>query len=309
MYDGDNQVVDCSVSTLDPVNICPITFTFDKDVDGPINVYYEMDKFYQNHRKYVSSMDFYQLGGTSVSKTDLEASCISKVTVTQNGVQQIMNPCGLVAASYFTDTFALTSSPGNAYTMDESDISWSSDDDIFKQPSGFESCEDEGDAAVCPGELKCNALSTCQSYTDPSTSIAYYFAYPNDATVQYLYEMYPNKISPINGVTDEHFKVWMRTAVWPKFRKLYGVIDGNFKKGQSLTFQVNATYEVSSYGASKSLLLSTQGQFGGANPFIGVSYIVVGTICLWFAFLFLGKQLVMPREISSPASLGWEDSQ
>ncbi len=62
----------------------------------------------------------------------------------------------------------------------------------------------------------------CKYYQDPATGTQYYFHYPNDDTVQYLYETYPNHISPIDGVTDQHFKVWMRPAALPQFRKLYG---------------------------------------------------------------------------------------
>jgi hypothetical protein len=34
--------------------------------------------------------------------------------------------------------------------------------------------------------------------------------YPSDDTIQYLYESYPDNISPIQGVENEHFMVWMR---------------------------------------------------------------------------------------------------
>jgi hypothetical protein len=37
--------------------------------------------------------------------------------------------------------------------------------------------------------------------------------YPSDDTIQYLYESYPDNISPIQGVENEHFMVWMRYVV------------------------------------------------------------------------------------------------
>lgn len=40
-----------------------LKFTFDEDADGPIYVYYELENYYQNHRRYVSSRDPYQLEG------------------------------------------------------------------------------------------------------------------------------------------------------------------------------------------------------------------------------------------------------
>lgn len=40
-----------------------IDFTFDEAVSGPLYVYYELENFYQNHRRYVSSRDPNQLYG------------------------------------------------------------------------------------------------------------------------------------------------------------------------------------------------------------------------------------------------------
>lgn len=120
-----------------------------------------------------------------------------------------------------TDKFTVDtahSSPSNI-AMDESDIAWKSDDEKFKQPKGFQSKEVDSFSGTCAE----NDMPTgCQQYTDASTGQKYLFYYPNDDTVQYLYETYPDQISPIVGVTDDHFKVWMRPAALPKFRKLYG---------------------------------------------------------------------------------------
>lgn len=90
-----------------------------------------------------------------------------------------------------------------SHSLDESNIAWSSDSSKFIQPSGFRyvlvtnvsvSCSDVGLA------------SGCKTYCD-SSSNCYKFYYPNDDTIQYLYESYPDQISPIVGVTDQHFKV------------------------------------------------------------------------------------------------------
>lgn len=114
MYDGSDQSVDCSISEQNIGRQCQVsefcrflslilmnvqlTFSFDEDVDGPLYVYYELKNFYQNHRKYVNSRDPTQLGGTAQSKSALDSTCISDVT---NG-SMLLNPCGLIANSYFT---------------------------------------------------------------------------------------------------------------------------------------------------------------------------------------------------------------
>ncbi len=40
-----------------------LSFSINEDVDGPLYVYYQLENFYQNHRRYVSSVSPYQLNG------------------------------------------------------------------------------------------------------------------------------------------------------------------------------------------------------------------------------------------------------
>ena len=120
----------------------------------------------------------------------------------------------------------------SSVSLDESGIAWSSDSTKFKQAflnlsifiihklltiiwvgltqvTGFKS------AVVHNSSVSCSAAglpSNCKFYYDSSSGLSYRFYYPSDSSVQYLYETYPDQISPIDGVTDEHFKVWMRTA-------------------------------------------------------------------------------------------------
>lgn len=100
----------------------------------------------------------------------------------------------------------------------------------------------------------------------------------------------------------------MRTAGLPTFRKLYGKVTsstGGFDKGQTLTFTLLANYEISSFSGSKALVISTVGDFGGVNPYLGIGFIVVGILCLFFGFLFLVKYLLSPRELGDKKLLNW----
>lgn len=88
MYDGSDQAVSCSIDDQNQGKVCTVcgqnssfthhlfdynsfqlntvlqlSFRFDEDVDGPLYVYYELENFYQNHRRYVSSRDAFQLEG------------------------------------------------------------------------------------------------------------------------------------------------------------------------------------------------------------------------------------------------------
>jgi hypothetical protein len=62
---------------------------------------------------------------------------------------------------------------------------------------------------------------------------------------------------------------------------------------------------VASFDGSKALVISTTSEFGGKNPYLGVAYIVVGSVSLMFAILFLSKQIIAPRMVADPSLLNW----
>jgi hypothetical protein len=220
----------------------------------------------------------------------------------------LLNPCGLIANSFFTDIITLNqfNSTPSTVSIDSSNIAWSSDSQRFKQPDGFQSVKVSSTTTATATNCAANGLNAeCQFYTDQSSGQSYLFYYPDDANTQYLYETYKSQISPIDGVTDQHFKVWMRPAPLPNFRKLFGKISGNFKKGNNIAFNVETNFDVSDFDGSKSLIISTLGEFGGKNPNLGVAYIVVGIIAFVFGSLFASKQLFSPRPVADPALLNW----
>lgn len=105
---------------------CTVTLTADEDMDGPVYVYYELSKFYQNHRRYVKSKSDMQLRGkTSLSSEDT-TDCKPELYVNGDSSQGTVLPCGLIAWSYFNDTFTTSD-----VTVDETGIAWDSDADKF----------------------------------------------------------------------------------------------------------------------------------------------------------------------------------
>lgn len=116
----------------------------EKDIEGPIYVYYQLDNFYQNHRRYVKSRDNDQLAGM-YKTVDQLASCDpiikvrdlwqyqqksmnGKVWTTEAELDQPAIPCGLVAKSFFNDTFVLKKvGDTNPVTINHDNIAWSSD--------------------------------------------------------------------------------------------------------------------------------------------------------------------------------------
>ena len=296
IYDGDSRETEaCHLDNPGDTATCSVSFTLTEDWDGPVYVYYELGNYYQNHRRYVQSRDHEQLAGEERSEAELE-KC--EPLIETDG--QIRNPCGLIAGSFFNDMISMNT-PGK--TMDETGISWKSDRDVkFKQPDGFKAYALAANADSCAVDYGAEYTY----YNDVATTTGYCYSYPNDDDTLYLYEMFPNAINPVEGVTNEHFIVWMRTAALPTFRKLYGTIDGDFQKGDEIVFSIESQFEVSSYDASKGIVISTIGEFGGKNPALGVAYIVVGSVSLFLAVAFFVKHLLSPRDTGNKDVLKWE---
>jgi hypothetical protein len=78
----------------------------------------------------------------------------------------------------------------------------------------------------------------------------------------------------------------MRTAGLPNFRKLYGKIETDLAPGD-YTLTITNRYDVTSFEGKKSFVLSTTNALGGKNYFLAICYIVVGSLCIVFAIIFL----------------------
>ncbi|ROL46243.1 Cell cycle control protein 50A [Anabarilius grahami] len=95
-----------------------------------------------------------------------------------------------------------------------------------------------------------------------------------------------------NGFINEDFIVWMRTAALPTFRKLYRIIQKKNNQTPTLprgnyTLEVTYNYPVRSFEGRKRMILSTISWMGGKNPFLGIAYITVGSICFFLGVVLL----------------------
>ena len=224
---------------------CEIKITIDKKMKQPIMVYYQINKFYQNHRRYVKSKSDKQLNGKSFSLKEMKNSgdCAPAETngeMNKNysftnkplNPEELAIPCGLIAKSFFDDSYKLyKNNRENEIIIDQTNIAWQADKDIKYKNT-------------------------------------------NDLDKQWI------------DMTNEHFIVWMRPAGLPNFRKLWGRIRTDLEKGDYLLVIEN-NYEVSDFKGEKKFVLSTVNAFGGKNNFLGLSYIIVGGICLILAVIFL----------------------
>ncbi|XP_076926088.1 ALA-interacting subunit 3-like [Bidens hawaiensis] len=102
---------------------CNRTLTVPKRMKKPIYVYYQLDNFYQNHRRYVKSRSDQQLRNRKYENDT--STCKPEDNV--NGTTIV--PCGLVAWSMFNDTFNFSTKNNVQLPISKKDISWKSDRD------------------------------------------------------------------------------------------------------------------------------------------------------------------------------------
>jgi len=309
-YQNSSQSLCGSGKTPNQNKTCTLpSITVPKDMQPPILVYYQLTNFYQNHFKYKESVDINQLKGEPSQKsTTKDHPC----TPLYNISGTLLNPCGLVANTFFNDIIKLVDSKdantSEPLQMREDGIAWQSELEYrFDQPIGFqhEQCTScDADDCTCEGDN----WSCKEPWKDPEDGSCYKYFYPDDDITQYLYETYPMVINPIEGVTNEHFIVWMRLAALPKFRKLYGYIQQPIAKGTELTFEVTANFEVESFAGTKTLVITTANEFGGKNDYFGRSFIIVGALNIVFAFLFGVKHWLAPRKLGDPLYLKYKEA-
>ena len=171
--------------------VCTIQFTIPNSIGSPVYLYYRLTNFYQNHRRYVKSLDLSQLKGQAVSASTIGSSACNPLKLIDG---KPIYPCGLIANSIFNDTIpspTLVSSSGGQdaqnYTMSTTGIAWASDLELY------------GKTAYKADEVA----------PPPNWAKRYPGGYNSSAG----FEM-PDLS------TYEEFAVWMRTAGLPTFSKL-----------------------------------------------------------------------------------------
>ena len=221
---------------------CTLNIELKEQFTRPVMVYYQLNNFYQNHRRYIKTKSVDQLKGKSLSVGQIKDDCEPIIRNSDLWTDQSIggdkldpdgpaHPCGLIARSLFNDTYTLNYPlDGNDIPIYYEGIAWESDKKRYK-----------------------NA--------------------PNAQKVQWT------------DIEDERFMVWMRPAGLPDFRKLWGKIEIDLYPG-NYTLTINNRYQVSSFHGKKSFVLSTVNGLGGKNSFLGVTYIVVGSLSIVMAVLF-----------------------
>lgn len=90
---------------------CYIQFDVPIDLEPTVLFYYKLTNFYQNHRRYVNSLDQNQLKGQYVSPSSLNSGdCKPLAKVGSGDSEKAVYPCGLIANSIFNGMSCLRES-------------------------------------------------------------------------------------------------------------------------------------------------------------------------------------------------------
>ena len=263
---------------------CFVTIDVKKDMKAPVFLYYEMDNFFQNHRRYVTSRS--DLQNLDVGSFTEFADCDLKYLPQEEGEEGEANPnypCGLVAWSFFNDTYALKKD-GVALAVDETGIAWDTDvdnkfdnDPLPEELLVLPKDAAEGDAKTVPFINNVDPAMRGGGVLQADKSLA----------------------------EQEHFVVWMRTAALPRFRKLWGIIRSDIPADSQIRVEINNRYNTYRFKGKKKVVLSTASWLGGKNAFLGIAFVAVGAASMLFGLVFLAVRLIRPRALGDPALLSW----
>jgi len=132
LLSASNSVVEVTERYDDKVECpiasgCTVTLDVTEKMKHPVFLYYRLENFYQNHRRYVKSRNDQQLRGDIVDTySSLEDCDPLKSKDGSEDPKDFFLPCGLIAWSMFNDTFTLRNG-NNSIPLRKNGIAWSSD--------------------------------------------------------------------------------------------------------------------------------------------------------------------------------------
>ncbi|XP_019404404.1 PREDICTED: cell cycle control protein 50C-like isoform X1 [Crocodylus porosus] len=249
--------------------LCSADFKLEEKIQGDVFMYYGLQNFYQNHRRYVMSRSNAQLLGRN---TDIHNSNCAPFSTYRNGTP--MAPCGAIANSMFNDTISLfyytNLSTAIQVPLLKTGNSWWTDKYVkFRNPTSH------------------NLTSAFAGTAKPP-----YWQKP-----AYLLD---EENERNNGYINDDFIIWMRVSAFHTFRNLHrrlsrteqfadGLPAGNY------TFRIFYNFPVSRFKGKKYLILSTVVWCGGSSLFLGIAYTVSGAVVMLAGFIITAIHLMVKK--------------
>ena len=130
-------------------NNCKIELEIKEDIPRPIFIYYKIYGFFQNHRRYMKSRSLKQLMGETISLSEIKSSedCAPLYTNEDMGFKEdqlsldgktflikdkLAIPCGIMAKTFFNDNFSEWKINDIDIIINEKNIAWDKDKELFK---------------------------------------------------------------------------------------------------------------------------------------------------------------------------------
>ncbi|NXG46678.1 CC50C protein, partial [Psilopogon haemacephalus] len=248
---------------------CSANFMLEEGILGDVFMYYGLQNFYQNHRRFTMSRSNVQLLGQNANVSFQH--CAPFATY-QNGTP--MAPCGAIANSMFNDTielfYSLNSSVIEVPLLKTGNCWWTDKNVKFHNPKSY------------------NLSSAFAGTARPP-----YWQKP-----VYLLDEEDERN---NGYVNEDFIIWMRVSAFATFRNLYrrvrrveqfadGLPAGNY------TFHISYNFPVTKFKGRKHVILSTVVWSGGSSQFLGIAYVVTGSAATLTGFVITAIHLKLRKK-------------
>ncbi|EGZ10129.1 hypothetical protein PHYSODRAFT_256397 [Phytophthora sojae] len=322
--DGNvTQLSNCRLDSADDANsfhadhTCFVNLKLPKDVKSPVRVFYELDGYYQNHRRFVSSIirtqftdEYRPDAGTSMLECYPMKSTVSELCTVgacesrSAAKQRELFPCGIVANTLFNDIFWLHEGAlPSGEKLSRTDLTSKGIGRIYAAHNNKNPTWDVSSSAYLP------------VWHNPNMSRI--IPPPNGPTDPYITADYTNSTAWVHdaldpdygvgtGVENEFWRVWVEGAAMHPFRKPYGRIERDLPANTTLTFAVQSNFFVRSFSGTKALVLEEVGWFGSANYVLGAFFLGVGGIFFAAGVFFMGRKLHNPRALGDASALAWK---